>query len=108
MPDDGENEREHVGQDPQEKVALLATEEDAIISSDNTGTGGRQSATFLPLLALLLFGMGAGYLIGRFHGSLLWLVPVVAVIAGVSQRRIIHFKRYLLHSIIRTGEKQRV
>lgn len=66
------------------------------------------TSSFIPILGLLLFGIAAGWLIGFFNGSLLWLVPVIAIIAGVTMRRIVHFKKYLLHSIIRISEKERV
>lgn len=71
-------------------------------------TDGRTSVSFLPILGLLIFGVGAGWIIGVYRGSFLWMVPCIALISGLAQRRIAHFKTYLLHAIIRTADKQRL
>lgn len=73
-----------------------------------TNEDGQASASFMPILGLLIFAIGAGWAVGRFGASVLWLAPVMAIIGGVTNRRIALFKRYLLHSILRNGEKERV
>ena len=83
-------------------------EQTATAAAAATNTPGKATESFMPILALLIFAIGAGWAVGHFNGSVLWLAPVIAIIGGVTNRRIFHFKRYLLHSIIRTGEKERV
>ncbi len=77
-------------------------------SSGQTEDGSKASTSFLPVIALLIFGVVAGWLIGHYNGSLLWIIPAIAIISGITHRRIAHFKKYLLHAILRTGDKERV
>lgn len=89
-----------------ERTPLIPGTPDPAAAPANSEVKGNVS--FMPILALLFLALGAGWAVGHFQASFLWLAPVVAIIGGVTNRRILHFKRYLLHSIIRIGEKERV
>lgn len=69
---------------------------------------GPTAATILPVLGLFVFGVSAGWIIGHYQGSMLWIIPAIAIISGLTHRRLAHFKKYLLHSIIRLGQRERV
>lgn len=69
---------------------------------------GQTAATFLPVLGLFVFGVSAGWVIGHYQGSMLWIIPAIAIISGLTHRRLALFKKYLLHSIVRLGQRERV
>lgn len=95
-------------QQPAALPAVSTLPSQPLATSTGDASDGQTAASFIPILGLLIFGIGAGWVIGHYHGSMLWIIPAIAVISGLAHRRISHFKKYLLHMIIRTGEKERV
>jgi len=81
--------------------------DDPIVQVDE-GPGGQTSAGFMPIIALMIFGVTAGWIIGHYNGSILWIIPCVAIVSGLTHRRIKNFRKYLLHALIRLSEKQKV
>lgn len=96
------------GNQPSTLPAASTLPNQPLASSTGNAEDAQTAASFIPILGLLIFGIGAGWVIGHFHGSMLWILPAIAAISGLAHRRISHFKKYLLHMIIRTGEKERV
>lgn len=89
------------------KPLLPVPAEEPIVQVDE-GPGSQASASFIPIIGLMVFGVTVGWFVGYVNGSILWVIPAVAIISGMTHRKIMHFRKYLLHSIIRLSEKGKV